>query len=94
MAAAAMACELAEGTAMSVFRKPGSRFWWYNFQIKGRRYTASTKMEMVYEALASEREARLHAKHGLWDKLHPRKLKLRPRKPVRLSPMETNDDET
>jgi hypothetical protein len=58
---------------MSIQRNPRSPFWHYDFQIKGRRYTASTKTESEQEAGLVEREARLHAKHGLWDKLHPRK---------------------
>jgi Meiotically up-regulated gene 113 len=59
--------------SVSIRRDSRSPFWQYNFQIKGRRYYGSTKTESEQEAGLVEREARLHAKHGLWDKLNPRK---------------------
>jgi Meiotically up-regulated gene 113 len=67
--------------SMSIRRDSRSPYWQYDFQIKGRRYFGSTKTESEYEAQAIEREARLHAKHGLWDKLNPRK-KHGPKAPV------------
>jgi hypothetical protein len=69
------------GCAMSLCRKPRSPYWHYDFKLKGRRYRGSTKTESDHEAGAVEREARLHAKHGLWDKLNPRK-KRGPKAPV------------
>ena len=61
------------GAAMSLFRRPSSPFWWYDFQFNGRQFRRSTKTESEHEARVIEREARLHAKHGLWDKLNSRK---------------------
>jgi hypothetical protein len=62
---------------MSIRRDPRSPYWQYNFQVSGRRYFGSTKTESEQEAQAFEREARLHAKHGLWDKLHQHKQRAR-----------------
>jgi hypothetical protein len=66
---------------MSLYRKPRSPFWHYEFQFKGRRYRGSTKTASEHEAGLVEREGRLHAKHRLWDKLLPRK-KRGPKTPV------------
>jgi integrase len=35
---------------MSLYRKPGSRFWWYSFVFKGKRIQKSTKVENRREA--------------------------------------------
>ncbi len=28
---------------MELFRKPDSRFWWFDFKVRGKRYRGSTK---------------------------------------------------
>jgi hypothetical protein len=58
---------------MSVHQSPKSPYWQYDFQIKGRRYCGSTKTWSKPEAEAIERQERVLAKRGLWDKAHPRK---------------------
>lgn len=42
---------------MSLYPKPGSRFWWYTFVFKGQRIQKSTKVENKREAGSIERAA-------------------------------------
>ncbi|WP_375263236.1 tyrosine-type recombinase/integrase [Palleronia sp.] len=46
------------------FRKKGSRFWHYDFQVRGRRFHGSCGTDDFQEAKAVEAEARVAAKAG------------------------------
>jgi len=49
---------------MSVFRKPHSSYWYYEFRIGGRRYNGSTKTRTERDAEAFERAMRERALRG------------------------------
>lgn len=49
------------------FRPKGSRFWHYDFQIRGRRFHGSCGTEDFEEAKGIEAEARVQAKQSLTD---------------------------
>lgn len=66
---------------MSVYQSKRSPYWHYDFQIKGRRYSGSTKTWSRPEAEAIEHQERMLAKRGLWEKAHPRKQRV-PKLPV------------
>ncbi len=42
---------------MSLYKKPGSKFWWYAFTFKGTRIQKSTKVENRREAENIEKAA-------------------------------------
>lgn len=46
------------------FRRKDSPYWWYDFQIKGRRYSGSTETTDFEDAKAVEAEARMAAKEA------------------------------
>lgn len=50
------------------FRKKGSRFWHYDFQVRGRRFRGSCGTDDYQEAKAVEAEARFNAKNDKTEK--------------------------
>ena len=56
---------------MGIYKHPNSRFWYYTFNINGKRITGSTKTTsktLANEIYFSKRVDYLRSQHGLFDK--------------------------
>jgi integrase len=64
---------------MSVYKKPGSKYWWYTFVFKGKSIQKSTKVENEREAVGIEKGAWVQLARGevdLEDKPEPERKSL------------------